>query len=122
VIERFEDLDSWKEAWALTQKVYKLTSLNGSFKDFSLKDQLQRAAVSVMGNIAEGFESHRDKEFIKFLEYAKRSSGEVQSHLYVALDQGYITKNQFEEVYNQAQSCKKLCIGMIRYLQRKEEI
>jgi four helix bundle protein len=97
-IERFEDIEAWKRARALTRKIY-ACSKQGSFaRDFRLKDQIRRASVSSMSNIAEGFERDGNQEFIHFLAMAKASSGEVRSQLYVTLDEGYITPQQFEEL------------------------
>jgi len=89
-IERFEDIDAWQLARELTRKVYDLTKKTKFTHDFGLKKQIQDAAGSSMHNIAEGFDSETNPEFIRFLRYAKRSCTEVQSELYVALDQQYI--------------------------------
>src|SRR4030066_1647951 len=105
----FEDLEVWKSSRELTRKIYKVTG-DGSFsKDFGLRDQIRRAAVSVMSNIAEGFERGGNQEFIQFLYIAKGSCGEVRSQLYVALDQGYIGRKLFDQIFN---SLKRLS-GMI---------
>lgn len=85
-------------------------------KDFGLRDQMRRAAVSVMANIAEGFDGQSDAEFIQFLIYARRSASEVQSHLYVALDQRYLTGEEFDNLYDWAVQVKNLISGFIRYL------
>jgi len=115
-IENFEDIKSWQKARELTSKIYEITSSGGFSKDYGLRDQIQRASVSVMANIAEGFGSDSNKEFIKFLNYSRRSVLEVQSHLYVALDQEYITQNQFNQLYKDLTDLKKLISGFIRYL------
>src|SRR3990167_2346764 len=94
-IERFEDIEAWQLARELTQKVYRLTKKPGFTKDYGLKRQIQDAAGSSMHNIAEGFDSEANAEFIRFLRYAKRSCTEVQSELYVALDEEYISPNEF---------------------------
>ena len=86
-ITRFEDIDAWKEARELVQRIYQVSENGGLAKDFGLRDQMRRAGVSVMANVAEGFDSQSDSEFIQFLIYARRSESEVQSHLYVAIDQ-----------------------------------
>lgn len=118
-IERFEDIKAWQEARILVQMVYELTG-NGNFvKDYRLRDQIQAAAVSTMSNITEGFDSQSDMEFIRFLNYARRSASETQSHLYVAADSGYLTQDEFYEIYQKAISVKNLICGFIRYL--KEE-
>ena len=90
-IERFEDIEAWQLARELTRKVYCLTGKSRFAKDYGLKNQIQDAAGSSMHNIAEGFDSETNAEFIRFLRYAKRSCSEVQSELYVALDEGYIS-------------------------------
>jgi four helix bundle protein len=88
-VQNFEDLNVWKQARQLTQEVYRLTKTEKFSRDFGLRDQIQRAAISVMSNIAEGFERGGNQEFGQFLYVAKASCGEVRSQLYVALDQGY---------------------------------
>ncbi len=116
-ISRFEDIEAWKEARKLVNMVYESIKSSKQFsKDFRLPSQIQGAAVSVMSNIAEGFSRKGTKEFIQYLFIAKSSAAEVQSQLYVALDQGYITKNQFDTMYGQAESVAKLCSGFIKYL------
>ena len=96
--------------------IYDLTSKELFRRDFGLKEQIQKAAVSCMSNVAEGFDSDTKHQFIQMLSYAKRSSSEVQSELYVALDRSYITKEEFEMIYIQAQTVRKLANGFIRYL------
>jgi four helix bundle protein len=85
-IEKFEDLDSWKVARELTNTIYSITKKEKFSKDYGLKDQIQRASVSILANVAEGFDSRSDKSFINFLTFAYRPATEVQSLLYVALD------------------------------------
>ena len=99
-IERFEDIEAWELARELTQNVYQLTRKDDFSRDYGLKDQIQKAAGSSMHNIAEGFDSETNAEFIRFLRYAKRSCSEVQSELYVALDESYITSDEFDKVYS----------------------
>ena len=89
-IKNFEDLEIWKDARALTRAVYQLTSDPRFSKDFGLRDQIRRASVSIMSNIAEGFERGGNQEFIQFLYVAKGSCGEVRSQLYAAMDQNYL--------------------------------
>ena len=117
-IERFEDIEAWKAARKLTEEIYALTTQPRFAKDFGLRDQIQRAAVSVMANIAEGFDGRSTQEFIRFLGYAFRSATEVQSHLYVALDQAYLVKDEFDDLYQRAVETKKLINGFIRYLRK----
>ncbi|MBS1271715.1 MAG: hypothetical protein MAGBODY4_00847 [Candidatus Marinimicrobia bacterium] len=118
-IERFEDIEAWKMARELTQRIYSLTQ-NGNFaKDFGLKNQITRAAVSIMANRAEGFDSQTDLVFIRYLFNAKGSASEVQSHLYVALDFGYITDKEFQKCYDFCDSAKNLIGGFIKYLSKE---
>jgi four helix bundle protein len=100
LIKCFEDIRAWQEARLLTCGIYALTNLGGLAKDFGLKDQLQCASVSVMTNIAEGFDCDSHVEFARFLGIARRSAVEVQSLLYTALDVGYITQEIFQTHYN----------------------
>ncbi len=120
-IEQFEDIDAWQLARELTQEVYRLTKNPGFAKDYGLKRQIQDAAGSSMHNIAEGFDSETNAEFIRFLRYAKRSCTEVQSELYVALDEGYISDKEFEDVYGQASRTRARIRGFINYLKKYEE-
>ena len=96
-ITRFEEIESWKTARQLTNLIYQFTEQTGFVKDYGLKDQIRRASVSVMSNIAEGFESRTNALFINYLGHAKGSSGEARSQLYIALDVKYISQEQFDE-------------------------
>ncbi|MGA9406260.1 MAG: four helix bundle protein [Bacteroidota bacterium] len=115
-IVRFEDIISWKEARKLTRTVYALTTRGQFSKDFGLRDQIQRAAVSIMANIAEGFDGGSDKIFLNFLNYAYRSGTEVQSLLYVALDVDYIDEKEFQNGFDQTLKTKRLIGGLMKYL------
>jgi len=115
-LTRFEDLECWQEARKLVKMVYSITNNAHFKKDLRLSGQIQAAATSSMANIAEGFVRHSDKEFIQFLFIAMSSAAEVQSHLYIALDQGYITKDVFDEIYEQANKVAMIISGFIRYL------
>jgi four helix bundle protein len=115
-IERFEDIEAWQLARELTRKVYELTEKLKFARDFGLKRQIQEAAGSSMHNIAEGFDSETNPEFVRFLRYAKRSCTEVQSELYVALDQQYITDAEFQDVYDHAGRTRAAIRGFIKYL------
>ena len=95
-IEKFEDIESWKRAREVTKKIYHLSSAGEFSRDFGLKDQIRRSSVSVMSNIAEGFERDGNREFLNFLSIAKGSCGEARSQLYVALDQDFISPADFE--------------------------
>ena len=116
LIKKFEDVDVWIESRKLVNMVYDLTNKSLFKRDFGLRDQIQRASVSCMSNVAEGFDSDTKQQFIQLLSYTKRSSSEVQSELYVALDRKYITKDEFDSCYNQAKSIGKLSNSFIRYL------
>ena len=116
-IERFEDIEGWQKARLLTREIYRVSSQGELARDFGLKDQMRRAAVSCMSNISEGFEREGNKEFIQFLSVAKGSTGEIKSHLYVALDANFITQAQFDYLYQLAADTGKLIGGFMRYLQ-----
>ena len=120
-IERFEEIESWKKARDLTKSIYFLTRKNEFGKDYGLKDQIQRACVSIMANIAEGFDSGSKKSFIVFLRYAYRSTSEVQSLLYISLDCNYITENEFYNSMTMAGDIKNLIGGFIHYLQKNKQ-
>lgn len=112
-IQKFEDIIAWQKSRELTILIYK--NLN-HIKDFSFRDQIQRAIVSVMNNIAEGFERRGDKELKKFLFIAKGSSGEVRSMLYLALDLNYITKDKFNDLYAKSLEITRMLSGFIKKL------
>ncbi len=116
-IEKFEDIEAWKEARNIVNRVYRVCRVIELKKDYSLSDQIKRAAVSIMANIAEGFSRRGNKEFIQFLFIAKSSAAELQSHLYVALDQGYIGNIEFKEIYEQADKIQRQISNFIKYLQ-----
>ena len=111
-IAKFEDLIAWQEARILTKTIYKLTTEGPFAKDFGLRDQIQRASVSVMANVAEGFDCESTAEFARFLGFARRSAVEVQSLLYAALDAEYINQDVFKAHYEQAKKCKALIGGL----------
>jgi len=115
-IERFEDIEAWQLARELTRKVYSLTKKPQFARDYGLKGQIQDAAGSTMHNTAEGFDSESNPEFVRFLRYSKRSCTEVQSELYVALDQEYITNSEFQDVYDHAARTRAAIRGFIKYL------
>ncbi len=112
-IDRFEELIAWQKARVLTFEIYKATA-NGDFgRDFGLKNQIQRAAVSIMSNLAEGFERARPAEFHQFLSVSKASCAELRSQLYVAFDVGYLDKNQFDNLMGLALEVARI-IGALR--------
>lgn len=115
-IVRFEDVGSWQEGRKLCTMIYEITQHGQFSKDFGLRDQIRRAAVSVISNIAEGFDSKSNMEFHRFLIYARRSVSEVKSQLYVALDVKYIDQEKFNVIYRQADSIGKLINGFVRFL------
>lgn len=115
-IKRFEDNDAWQDARELAKQVYSQTRCRDFSKDFGLRDQIQRTAGSVMHNIAEGFDSGGDAEFVRFLRYAQRSCTEVQSELYVALDQKYLSEQQFDALFKQTEKVHAKIGGFIKYL------
>ena len=117
-IKNFEDLKAWQKARELAGCVYALTRKHKFSRDFGLCNQIQEAAGSTMHNIAEGFESGYDPEFVRFLKMARRSAGEVQSELYLALDAGHITQEELKKAYDLAVDVKKLINGMISYLNK----
>jgi four helix bundle protein len=114
----FEEIEAWQISRELTREVYACTNRRNFSRDFGLCDQIRRAAVSVMSNIAEGFERGGNAEFIQFLAIAKGSTGEVESQLYVALDQTYITSDEFQSLKKRISSLKKMLAGFMNYLKR----
>ncbi len=115
-ITRFEDLKCWQQARKIVNGVYGVCSANGFDGDYSLMDQTKRAAVSIMANISEGFSRKGNKEFIQFLFIAKSSAAELQSHLYIALDQGYIGRSQFNDLYEEADKVQRQISNFVKYL------
>ena len=120
-ITRFEDLECWQQGRELTRMVYVATRGPQFKKDLRLAGQIQAAATSTMANCAEGFIRRYDKEFVQFLFIAMSSAAEVQSHLYVALDQEYIENESFQQIYAQADKTAKILSGLIKYLRSKTE-
>jgi four helix bundle protein len=121
----FEDLQVWQDARVFVKSIYELTSIDNFKRNYGLKDQIQRAAVSIMNNIAEGFERDNNKEFRNFLGYAKGSAGEVRSMLYVAMDLNYISKSLFDENYLRARNIITQIANFKKYLRNyavKEKI
>lgn len=116
-ITRFEEIEGWKTARQLTNMIYKLTEQTAFAKDYGLKDQIRRAAVSILSNIAEGFESRTDTQFINFLGHAKGSAGEVRAQLYVAMDLKYISEQQFAEAYEYADKSSRQVARFMTYLE-----
>jgi four helix bundle protein len=119
-VKRFEDLIAWQKARKLTMSIYEMTGNSRFSKDFGLRDQIRRAAVSVMSNIAEGFERVGKAEFNRFLVMAKASCAEVRSQLYVALDIGYIKQEQFNEIHNKADEVARIIGGLRKMINSTE--
>jgi four helix bundle protein len=116
-IKKFEELECWQEARKLVNMVYEAINNSADFqKDFRLNGQITGAAISVMNNIAEGWASQSNNEFIRFLTYSRRSCAETQNCLYIALDQKYMTENGFQEIYDQGLKTTKITDGLLRYL------
>jgi four helix bundle protein len=117
-ITRLEEIESWKKSRELTKSIYRISLRERFFRDFGLRDQIRRAAVSILSNIAEGFERDGDKEFIQFLSLAKASCGELRAQLYVALDQKYISDDEFSALMNSAIEISRMISGLIKYLKQ----
>ena len=117
-IKRFEDIQGWQKGRVLTNSVYNLTRQKAFARDYELKNQIRGAAISVMSNIAEGFGRDSNRDFIQFLSVAKASANEVQSQLYIALDQEYINLEQFNQTYQLCNETIRAIGGFIAYLKR----
>ncbi len=116
--QSFEEIEVWQKARQLTKRVYQVSSKGPFARDFGLRDQMRRACVSIMSNIAEGYERGGTKEFLQLLSVAKGSAGEVRSQLYVALDQDYLTESVFEELSKQAKEISRMLAGLMTYLRK----
>lgn len=119
-IEKFEDIQSWKLAREVTKQIYEISSSEKFSRDFALVDQIRRASISIISNIAEGFERSGTKEFLQFLSVAKGSCGEVRAQLYVALDQKYIDQVKFDSIMKQLLETNRLIAGFMKYLQQTD--
>ena len=115
-IDRFEDIQAWQKARDLTQFVYLLTKRDPFCKDWDLQRQLRRASISIMANIAEGYGRRSHREFANYLNMAHASVAEVQSHIYVALDQNYLTRNDFDECFAKCEECSRMTQAFQNYL------
>ncbi len=121
-INKFEDIQAWQKARELVKAVYGVCGVRNYRGDYNLIDQTRRAAVSIMANIAEGFGRRSKKEFANFLNMAHGSVAEVECHLYVALDQNYITQKDFRNVYDRTEEVSKMIQGFMNYLNRVSEL
>ncbi|HWN95074.1 MAG TPA: four helix bundle protein [Methylomirabilota bacterium] len=119
-ITRFEDIEAWQLGRELKQLVYKCSKTGEFARDFALKDQIRRAAMSITANIAEGFERDGNREFIQFLSISKGSCGELQDHLYTALDESYVTQQQFDVLYRRATETARKVGAFMNYLNRTD--
>lgn len=115
-IKNFEEIVAWKRARELMKLIYKVTSEGEFAKDWALRDQIRKSSISVMSNIAEGFDSGFKAEFARFLSIARRSASEIQSQLYIAADQRYITHENFTLMYKETEEIRKMITGFIKYL------
>jgi four helix bundle protein len=119
-IKRFEDIEAWQRARELTAEIYKVTKRKPFSTDFNLRDQIRRASISIMLNIAEGFARRTDKEFAQFLTLAHGSAAEVQAALYVALDQEYVKQKDFDDLYSKVGVVSRMILGFASYLRKKK--
>jgi four helix bundle protein len=120
-IKKFEDLPVWQLALKVTKEIYELTNKKEFSKDFSLRDQIRRAIISVSSNIVEGFEKNNNNEFIRFLKIAKGSVGEVRNQLYIALAVNYITEQEFDKINKELEDLANQIGGFIVYLEEKKK-
>jgi|SRR5918912_4244892 four helix bundle protein len=118
-IEKFEDFIAWQKARLLTSRIYTITSAGSFARDFGLRDQIRRAAVFIMSNIAEGFERGRPAEFQHFLSIAKASCAELRSQLYVAFDAGYISRESFNDLLRMATEVGQVIGGLRASVERR---
>jgi four helix bundle protein len=114
--KRFEDILAWQKAREITRDVYSVTKRGDFSRDFGLRDQIRRSSVSIMANIAEGFARRSDKDFANFLNIARSSVAEVQSHLYVALDQDYMDQENFKKIYDKLEETSRMIFGLVDHL------
>ena len=120
-IEKFEDMNIWQEARRLANRIYAINFDDKSRKDFSLRDQMQRAGISIMSNIAEGYERNNNLEFVTFLRYAKGSAGEVRAQLHLAYDLGYIKDEEYQKLHKDVVSISKQLSRFSNYLRKNKK-
>ena len=121
-VEHFEDLEVWKLARMLTGKIYSFSRVGEFAKDFGFRNQICRAAVSIVSNIAEGFERRSNTQFMQFLDIANGSAGEVRAQLYIALDLDYITQKQFRDAFDDIVCIGKMLTSLIRHLRTSKPL
>ncbi len=117
-IEKFEDILGWQSGREICNLVYRLTQTGSFSRDYGLRDQMRRAAVSIISNIAEGYESQNNRTFVRYLFIAKGSAAEVRAQAYIALDQGYITQENFDTLYQLTDQTSRRIRGLITYLEQ----
>jgi len=117
-INRFEEIQAWQKARELNKSLYEITNNSNFSKDFSLRDQIRRASISIMANIAEGFGRKSKKEFANFLNMSHGSAAEVQCHLYIALDHNYISEKEFKKLYENTEEVSKMIQSFMNYLNK----
>jgi four helix bundle protein len=119
--ESFEEIVAWQKAYAITLDIYRITNKPDFTRDFGLKDQIRRAAVSVMANIAEGHGRKSNIEFANFLNIARGSAAEVQSHLHIAKGLGYIEQEEFDRTYSTLTEISKMTLALAKYLREQKK-
>ena len=117
-INKFEEIEAWQKSREIVNSIYKMSNKSSFFKDFALRGQIRRAAISIPSNIAEGFSRKSNKEFIQYLFIAKGSAAEIQTQLYLALDQKYITQEEFNKLYEDLEVVSKQISKFITYLKK----
>ena len=119
-IQKFEDIEAWKLARALINRIYDVTCTSAFSHDYALRDQIRRASISILSNIADGFERDGDREFLQFLFIAKGSCGEVRAQLYLAYDRKYLSEEEFGELTQKALQLSRMIAGLIKYLRQSQ--
>lgn len=121
-IEKFEDLEIWKLSLKVVESIYKLVSKESFKRDFGIKDQLTRAAVSINSNIAEGFEKNNNNEFVRYLKISKGSTGELKSQLLVCKKINYIDETEYKNIESNIESLRNQLARFINYLEKNKKI
>jgi four helix bundle protein len=116
IFKKFEEILAWQKARIAARKVYQATSDSDFARDFALRDQIRRSSISIMANIAEGHGRSSNKEFANFLNFARGSAMETQSHLYIALDLGYLSQDAFAEIYSLLDEISRMIMGLMKHL------
>ncbi len=117
--KKFEEIQAWQKARRAAKRIYEITSDGKFAKDFGLRDQIRRASVSIMANIAEGQGRHSNKEFANFLNFAHGSVAETQSHLYIAVDLNYLNQNDFDELYDLLDEVARMTMSLMKHLRNQ---